>query len=99
MTVKKYVSLLICTILGTLKAAPAFSQFPSDTINLTESRVVPYTLPDPLQMTDGKTVKNAKQWTDIQRPYIYHLYRREEPELLRHPPLPAGKADVLLPVV
>ena len=74
MTVKKYVSLLICTIPGMLKTVPAFSQFPSDTINLTESRVVPYTLPDPLQMTDGKTVKNAKQWTDIQRPYIYHLF-------------------------
>lgn len=74
MTVKKYVSLLICTIPGMLKTVPAFSQFPSDTINLTESRVVPYTLPDPLQMADGKTVKNAKQWTDIQRPYIYHLF-------------------------
>jgi hypothetical protein len=42
--------------------------------NLDESKVPPYTLPDPLQMKDGKILGSVEQWNNIQRPYIYHLF-------------------------
>jgi hypothetical protein len=57
--------------------------------NSDESRVPPYTLPDPLKMPDGKEVTTKEEWTTIQRPYIYRLY--EENQFgrypLTHPPL------------
>ena len=66
------------TIMGLLAAGmqltPAYAQFPSDTANETESAVIPYTLPDPLMMPNGKRVTNTDQWTTVQRPYLYHLF-------------------------
>jgi hypothetical protein len=57
--------------------------------NTDESKVPPYTLPDPLKMPDGKEVKTKEEWIKIQRPYIYRLY--EENQFGRipqnHPPL------------
>jgi len=57
--------------------------------NSDESKVVPYTLPDPLKMQNGKEVKTKEEWITIQRPYIYHLYEENQfgryPS--RHPPL------------
>jgi hypothetical protein len=72
-----------CLFLGSA-ANPAFSQFPSDSINLDESRVIPYTLPDALQMQNGARVKTAEQWMSTQRPYIHHLF--EENVYGRFPP-------------
>lgn len=74
----------ICLSLGCGAANSAFSQFPSDSINLNESRVIPYTLPDVLRMPNGAEVKSAGQWMGIQRPYIYHLF--EENIYGRFPP-------------
>ena len=59
-----------------IKAAPAFAQFPADTANLVESKVIPYTLPDPLVMSTGRRVTDQDQWTKIQRPYLYHLFEK-----------------------
>lgn len=59
---------------GLLGLSPAYAQFPSDTPNQTESKVIPYTLPDPLMMRNGKRVKNKDQWMKIQRPYLFHLF-------------------------
>ncbi|KAA2245792.1 acetylxylan esterase [Chitinophaga agrisoli] len=42
--------------------------------NLSEANVPAYTLPDPLRTKDGKVITTAQQWTQIQRPYIYHLF-------------------------
>lgn len=44
--------------------------------NTDESKVPPYTLPDPMLMANGKRVANAAQWNNIQRPYIYHLFEK-----------------------
>src|SRR6185312_1370340 len=74
----------ICLSLGCGVANLAFSQFPSDTINLDESRVIPYTLPDVLRMQNGTEVKTAEQWMRMQRLYIYHLF--EENVYGRFPP-------------
>lgn len=43
--------------------------------NMDESKVPPYTLPDPLQMRSGKKIATAIQWNNLQRNYIYHLFQ------------------------
>ncbi|HZZ75364.1 MAG TPA: hypothetical protein VFE04_05520 [Puia sp.] len=57
--------------------------------NTDESKVPPYTLPDPLKMPDGKEVTTKEEWIKIQRPYIYHLYEKNQfgRYPLNHPPL------------
>ena len=40
-----------------------------------ESRVPPYTLPDPLTLADGTTVTNAQTWQTRRRPEILELFR------------------------
>ena len=83
MTTARTLICFTCLLLGTA-ANPAFSQFPSDSINLDESRVIPYTLPDVLRMQNGAEVKTAEQWMSTQRPYIFHLF--EENVYGRFPP-------------
>ena len=71
---RKYSLIIIYLVIGFIKATPAFAQFPADTANQTESNVIPYTLPDPLMMPNGRRVKTTDQWMKIQRPYLYHLF-------------------------
>ena len=47
-------------------------------VNYDESKVGTYTLPDPLVMLDGKTVKDAKTWTNKRRPEILKLAEENE---------------------
>ena len=51
--------------------------------NTDESKVPPYTLPDVLQMPNGKKVTSSKDWENVQRPFIYYLY--EEIQFGRYP--------------
>jgi hypothetical protein len=71
---RKYVVIIIGFIAGLITAKPALAQFPADTANETESNVIPYTLPDPLMMSNGKRVGSTDEWMKIQRPYLYHLF-------------------------
>lgn len=59
-----------------MKINNSFAQFPSDSINETESKVIPYTLPDPLLMKNGERVSTKEEWNAIQRPYLYHLFEQ-----------------------
>lgn len=43
--------------------------------NLDESKVLPYTLPDPLTTDAGKPVKNVKEWETVRRPEILALFQ------------------------
>ena len=45
--------------------------------NYDETKVRPYTLPDPLVLADGKPVKDAKTWQERRRPELLHLYETE----------------------
>src|SRR4051812_11893926 len=45
--------------------------------NYDESKVAPYTLPDPLMMANGQRVKNAAEWRTQRRPEILHAYQTE----------------------
>jgi hypothetical protein len=45
--------------------------------NYDESKVVPYTLPDPLVMANGKRVTDANTWRRARRPELIRLYESE----------------------
>jgi (4-O-methyl)-D-glucuronate---lignin esterase len=45
--------------------------------NYDESKVAPYTLPDPLVMSDGRRVTDAATWRTTRRPEILRLYQAE----------------------
>src|SRR5947207_6577552 len=58
-----------------LTAAGALCQPPP--ANEDESKVPPYTLPDPLVLADGKKVSDAKTWTDKRRPELLRLFESQ----------------------
>lgn len=45
--------------------------------NYDESKVAPYTLPDPLVLANGKRVTDAKTWTRQRRPELIRLYESQ----------------------
>lgn len=45
--------------------------------NYDESKVPPYTLPDPLVLANGTPVKDARTWTKERRPELIRLYESE----------------------
>jgi hypothetical protein len=72
------------------KAAPDPKRSPiaGIPVNYEEANVGTYTLPDPLKMSDGKPVRDAKTWMDKRRPELVKLF--EENEYGRAPGRPAG---------
>jgi hypothetical protein len=54
--------------------------------NFDESKVGPYTLPDPLTLINGQKVRDAATWTEWRRPEILHLF--ETWQFGRTPPPP-----------
>src|SRR5438045_8563919 len=58
-----------------LAAAGALCQPPP--ANEDESKIPPYTLPDPLVLADGKKVGDAKGWTDKRRPELLALFESQ----------------------
>ncbi len=56
---------------------PAISQPPKRATISDESKVPPYTLPDPLICLDGTVVKDANTWRSKRRPEILHLCQSE----------------------
>jgi len=46
-------------------------------VNYDESKIPPYTLPDPLMMNNGKPVTTQKEWTQKRRPEIVALFERQ----------------------
>jgi hypothetical protein len=81
------------TIASGLFAARAFpQQKPPDVVagipvNYDETRVGTYTLPDPLTLSNGKPVRDAKTWSEKRRPEIVRLF--EENQFGRCPKRPA----------
>ncbi|MGN6619335.1 MAG: glucuronyl esterase domain-containing protein [Ilyomonas sp.] len=66
----------------------AYSNAQSE-VNYDESKVPPYTLPDPLQMKNGKKVTTKEEWMQYQRPAILQLFA--ENEYGKMPGKPAGE--------
>ena len=46
--------------------------------NTDESKVLPYTLPDPLLMQNGRRVKSVKNWVGKRRPEILSLFEQNQ---------------------
>lgn len=66
-------------------AAQATRTYP---INDDESKVAPYTLPDPLARSDGGRITHADEWRRVRRPELFALFEREI--YGKSPPRPAG---------
>jgi hypothetical protein len=69
----KWLLYLFCSLLfliGSLMYAPAQDII----INQDESKVPPYTLPDPLMAADGKRLTSSHQWTQHQRAVMLRLF-------------------------
>lgn len=47
-------------------------------VNYDESKVGRYTLPDPLMMSDGKPVKDARTWMSKRRPEITRIFETQQ---------------------
>jgi hypothetical protein len=45
--------------------------------NVDESKVPPYSLPDPLKFNDGSAVKSSKDWWQKRRPELVEIFDRE----------------------
>jgi len=63
--------------IGSLRRGPDGDPKSPDAANFDESKVSPYTLPDPLVMKNGKRVKTPKQWWRQRRPEIVEDFDRE----------------------
>jgi len=65
---------LLCPLVLTPQIARAAPAAPP---NYDESKVPPYTLPDPLVGADGQPVRNAADWRARRRPELLELFSRE----------------------
>src|SRR5262245_34307761 len=62
-------SFFLILLLATLRLSAQ-----DNSINYDESKIPPYTLPDPLQLKDGKPITTPKAWTQQQRPAMLKLF-------------------------
>jgi len=69
-----------------LAAKTALAQQPET--NFDESKVVPYTLPDPLTMASGRKVTTGVQWLEERRPELVRLFQTEVYGRVPHPVAP-----------
>ena len=63
--------------ISSLRPGPSGNPSAPNAANTDESKVPPYTLPDPLTFKNGKKVKTAKQWWQKRRPEIVEDFDRE----------------------
>ena len=64
--------LFFCLALINSISSPASAQ--DSTINYDEAKIPPYTLPDPLQLSNSKRIATAREWTQHQRPAMLQLF-------------------------
>lgn len=60
-----------------LRPGPSGNPQAPNAANTDESKVRPYTLPDPLVTADGRPVTTADQWWHVRRPEIVEAFDRE----------------------
>src|SRR5262252_3675295 len=63
---------------ATLAQNPPPKEVAGIPVNYDEDRVGTYTLPDPLLLSNGKRVTDAKTWTEKRRPEIVRLFEENE---------------------
>ena len=77
----------LCAAASAQQKAPP-SEVAGIPVNYDEAKVGTFTLPDPLELADGKPVLDAKTWIEKRRPEIVGLF--EENQYGRSPGRPAG---------
>src|SRR5215510_798354 len=60
-----------------LRRGPSGDPKAPDAANVDESKVPPYTLPDPLVLKNGKKVQDAGAWWKLRRPEVVEEFDRE----------------------
>ena len=50
---------------------------PAQEVNYDESKIPPYSLPDPLVAMDGKIIRSQKEWKEKRRPEIFALFESQ----------------------
>ncbi len=63
--------------IAALRAGPSGNPAAANAANTDESKVVQYTLPDPLVAQDGTRIATSKQWWKKRRPELVELFDRE----------------------
>jgi (4-O-methyl)-D-glucuronate---lignin esterase len=77
------------TLISLLVPAMNTAQAEPPGVNYDESKIAPYTLPDPLVCADGTRVTDAKTWREKRRPELLELFRAN-----MHGRSPARPADM-----
>src|SRR5215471_9088054 len=85
-------ALICCFAYGQADRTPP-SNVAGIPVNYDESLAGNYTLPDPLVLSNGKPVKDAKTWTEKRRPEIVKLF--EEDQYGRAPSRPSAEHFVV----
>ena len=75
-------------LIATAQTPPPAKPVAGIPVNYDELKVGTYTLPDPLVLSDGKPLGDAKTWVERRRPEIVRLF--EENEYGRSPARPSG---------
>jgi len=63
--------------ISSLRRGPSGDPKAPDAANVDESKVPPYTLPDPLVLKNGKKVQEAGAWWKLRRPEVVEEFDRE----------------------
>src|SRR5207302_3213349 len=63
------------TLISLLLPAMNTAQAEPPGVNYDESKIAPYTLPDPLVCADGTKVTDTKTWREKRRPELLELFR------------------------
>src|SRR4051794_11424569 len=70
---------VVLAITSSFAQAPApRSEVAGIPVNYDEAKVGSYTLPDPLKLASGKSVRDAKTWNEQRRPEIVRLFEENE---------------------
>jgi hypothetical protein len=69
------IGLILCFLTFQLSSVKLLSQ--ERPVNYEEDKVAPYTLPDPLVLSNGNPVPDAKTWWKLRRPEILALFEEQ----------------------
>jgi hypothetical protein len=77
LTQKDYKTMLEQLRIDSIRPGPSGNPQAANAANSNESKVPPYTLPDPLTLNNGRKVTDAKTWWTVRRPEIVEYFDRE----------------------
>src|SRR5471030_370871 len=84
-----FLPMVLVTLLGRVAAAQ------SPPYNFDESKVGPFTMPDPLVLTSGAPVRNARDWTERRRPELMRIFETQVYGKTPAPPVKIRAGEVL----